>query len=115
MTWANFDDNFADHPKVLALTDAAFRLHVSGILYCARYLTDGHVPTAQAPKLSPGYKPAQLRELVSSGLWERSKGGYQIHDYLDWNRSRAAVLAERRRKSEAGKEGAKRRWHGGGK
>ena len=31
MPWANFDDQFPKHPKVLPLSDAAFRLHVSGV------------------------------------------------------------------------------------
>lgn len=110
MTWANFDDNFADHPKVLALSDGAFRLHTSGILYSARYLTDGVVPATVAARLTPGYKPAHLTELVKAGLWLRGDGGYQIHDYLQWNRSRDQIMSERARKSEAGKRGAKQRW-----
>lgn len=110
MSWANFDDNFADHPKVLGLSDGAFRLHTSGILYCARYLTDGDVPQAQVPKLTPNYRPAHLKELVTEGLWVKGTGHYNIHDYLDWNRSRAQVLSERARKSEAGKRGARKRW-----
>ena len=110
MTWANFDDNFADHPKVLALSDGAFRLHTSGILYSARYLTDGVVPLAVAQRLTPTYRAAYLSELVSAGLWTLSEGGYHIHDYLQWNRSRDQILNERARKSEVGKRGAKRRW-----
>ena len=31
MPFLNLDDNFADHPKVDALTDGAFRLHVAGV------------------------------------------------------------------------------------
>lgn len=114
MTWANFDDNFADHPKVLALSDGAFRLHVSGILYCARYLTDGKVPKAKVSGLTPGYKAAHLRELTVARLWTAPVGGpvthYEIHDYLQWNRSRSSILTERERKAEAGRRGARRRW-----
>jgi hypothetical protein len=44
MAYAKFDDGFADHPKNRALSDGAFRLHVSGILHSARWLTDGAVP-----------------------------------------------------------------------
>ncbi len=40
-----------------------------------------------------------------------SFGDYHIHDYLQWNRSRADVLAERDRKSKAGRKGAEKRWH----
>jgi hypothetical protein len=38
-----------------------------------------------------------------------------IHDYLDWNRSREQIETDRERirkvRSEAGKKGAKARWH----
>lgn len=110
MPWANFDDAYADHPKVMALSDGAFRLHTSGILYCARYLTDGVVPLPVAARLTPGYTPRHLTELVAADLWALGEGGYRIHDYLQWNRSREQILSERSRKSEAGKRGAKRRW-----
>lgn len=113
MAWANFDDNFADHPKVVPLSDTAFRLHTSGILYCARYLTDGYVSASQVPRLTPTYTKAALRELLAPGLWSTDEeGGYNIHDYLQWNRSREQIMYERVRKSEAGKRGAKRRWQG---
>jgi hypothetical protein len=110
VTWANFDDNFADHPKVLGLSDGAFRLHVSGIVYCSRYLTDGEVPAVQVPRLMPNYQAKYAAELVARDLWDRDGESYHIHDYLQWNRSRAQVTSERARKSEAGKRGAKKRW-----
>lgn len=110
MPWANFDDAYADHPKVMGLSDGAFRLHTSGILYCARYLTDGVVPNGVAARLTPHFKPGHLTELVSTDLWSAETDGYHIHDYLQWNRSREQILSERSRKSEAGKRGAKRRW-----
>lgn len=110
MPWANLDDNFPDHPKVAALSDGAFRLHTSGIVYCARYLTDGKVPKVQVPGLSPTYRPVHLRELVAAGLWKAQGNHYIIHDYLQWNRSKAQVEAERDAKSRAGKKGAQNRW-----
>ena len=110
MTWANFDDNFADHPKTLGLSDGAFRLHVSAILYCSRHLTDGFVPKVKAPRLTPNYKPSHLRELLQKGLWQGAGDEYELHDYLEWNRSRESIVSERARKSEAGRRGAKRRW-----
>jgi hypothetical protein len=38
------DDQFPDHPKVVALSDAAIALWLRGICYCSRYLTDGAIP-----------------------------------------------------------------------
>jgi hypothetical protein len=54
-----------------------------------------------------------IDELVRAGLWDRDDKGYVIHDYLEYNPSKAQVLAVREAKSEAGKRGAATRWHGG--
>lgn len=110
MTWANVDDRFPDHPKVIGLSDGAFRLHVSGIVYCARYLTDGFIPKPQVGKLVPNYRSSYLAELTKARLWTSDGGGYVIHDYLQWNRSRAEVEEEKLAKSKAGKAGAEARW-----
>ena len=101
MAWAKFDDGFADHPKVRRLSDAAFRLHVAGILYCARWLTDGVVTAEALPDLVRRYKPSATTELVACGMWREAAGGdaYVIHDYLEWNDSREKV--ERRRTRNA--------------
>lgn len=89
MPYLNLDDHFAIHPKVDALSAGAFRLHVSGLCYCAMNLTDGVVETRRIPRLMPDYKPSYLCELVEAAMWLPTNGGHAIHDYLDWNKSRA--------------------------
>lgn len=123
MPWANFDDQFPKHPKVLPMSDAAFRLHVSGVCYSAQYLTDGRVEADAVALLVPRYKKASLDELLRRGRWHDLGGGcgtdtcptgsedeYVIHDYLEWNRSKEQVEAERERKRKAGRKGAEKRW-----
>jgi hypothetical protein len=90
------DDNFADHPKVDALSHGAFRLHVAGLCYCAKHLTDGVVPAERIARLIRGYRPAMLAELNRAKLWLAHPDGYEIHDFLDWNRSRAWWTDKRR-------------------
>jgi hypothetical protein len=103
MTWAKLDDGFPTHPKILPLSDRAFRAHVLGICYSAQHLTDGFVPR--------GYVDGRAsKELVSSKLWEERDNGFRIHDFTQWNPSREEVLEERARKVAAGKAGAKARW-----
>jgi hypothetical protein len=111
--WATFDDGFADHPKNKGLSDAAFRLHVAGILFCNRYLTDGLIKAEEAPDLVRKYRSAALQELIDKGHWlhHDALGLYEIHDFLQWNRSKAEAEAARERKSKAGKKGAASRWH----
>lgn len=116
MPFLNLDDNFADHPKVDALSDGAFRLHVAGLCYSSKHLTNGYIPADRAPRLVPRFRRAMLEELLG-GLWLPALNGYEIHDYLDWNRSREEIEQDRERikkaRSEAGKKGAAKRWQSG--
>lgn len=92
MPWLRIDDGMVEHLKVASLSDGAFRAHVEAMSFCARNLTDGHIPTAVAKK--QGWSK-RASELVRAGLWEKEEGGHSIHDYLDYNPSRAQVEAER--------------------
>ena len=110
MTWAKLDDGFPEHPKVIGLSDAAFRTHVAAICYAARNLTDGHIPAAALLAVSRG-KPKAVAELHAAGVWHENGGeGYIIHDYLEYNPSKERVERERERKREGGREGARKRW-----
>jgi len=111
MPWANLDDQFPKHPKVVRLSDAAFRLHVSGICYCAQFATNGVIDGEVVSLLVPRFRKATLDELLTKGQWLTHPDGYEIHDYLQWNRSREQIEAERERKSKAGRKGAEKRWH----
>jgi hypothetical protein len=102
VSYLQVDDRFADHPKVAVLSDAAFRAHVSALCYCSSHLTDGVFPTTVAMRLA---RPKVRIELLASGVWMEAPGGYAVHDYLDWNPSRAEVLARRESKRQAGAKG----------
>ena len=106
MGWLRLDDAFGTHPKVAGLSDRAFRAHVMGLLYCAQHLTDGFVPRAMGPRATTA------KELERAGLWSTSRRGWMIHDFLDYNPSRAEVDDKRRAKSIAGAKGAASRWQG---
>ncbi len=116
MSWFHLDDNFPDHRKVAGLSDAAFRLHVAGLAYCSRGLTDGIIPADDVPRLVRRYKPSARTELVDGGLWVESLGHYLIHDYLDWNDSRERVMEKRQKaaKRRAAYEVSRSRGIGGG-
>jgi len=110
MPWIRFEDNFPEHPKVLALSDAAFRLHVRAIGYAARHLTDGHVSSAALRSMTRN--PALPAALVGAGIWETATDGFLVHDYLHYQPSKAEVVEQRMAKKAAGKKGADSRWHG---
>ncbi len=106
MGWLRLDDAFGDHPKIAGLSARAFKAHVLGLLYCARQRTDGFVPAALAPT------GRLLHELTTAGLWTATRRGYTIHDFLEYNPSRAETDARRHAKSIAGAKGAASRWQG---
>lgn len=98
MAWIKIDDAFADHPKVIGLSDKAFRTHIEGLCYSGRYLTDGFIPMIVASRMVNN-DMAILVELSNAGLWleDLPNNGFQIHDYLAHQTSKEQV--EEKRKS----------------
>lgn len=95
-TWIKIDDGFPDHPKVIGLSDLAFRVHISGLCYAGRYLTDGFVPMSIAGRLAHE-DMSILAELSNTGLWrdDVANNGFQIHDYLAHQTSKDEVEQKR--------------------
>ena len=105
MPWGRIDDTWYDHPKLEGIAGEGTwpdRLAAAGLnslawSWCNRFLTDGHVPRRTVEKLGGTHALAEI--LVAAGLWETAASGYQIHDFLVYNDSRAAVLARREKES----------------
>lgn len=96
MPWVRLDDQFPDHPKVVQAGPMAAWLYVCGLAYCARHLTDGFIPAPQVPRLVVGAAPGKLvARLLHAGLWEEVAGGFNVHDFLNYNPSREESLARR--------------------
>ncbi|MFZ0324601.1 MAG: HNH endonuclease [Actinomycetes bacterium] len=96
MPWGRLDDGLYDHPKLDALGRsklAAVGLHALAISWCNRWLTDGLVPVERVRRLGGTVALAEL--LVVAGLWEKAETGYLIHDFLEYNQAKQAVLADR--------------------
>lgn len=106
MTWARLEDTFPDHPKVMALSDAAFRQHVSAICYASRFNTDGEI-NHLALKAIRGSRSIAT-QLVRAGVWDETADGWSIHDFLDYNPSREEAAAKRVTRAEAGRRGGQR-------
>ncbi|MBN1459047.1 MAG: hypothetical protein JXA57_05890 [Armatimonadetes bacterium] len=114
MVWARLDDKFHTHEKVaeldptptmVPLMAAALGLHMLTLSWCSDQLTDGVVPRSQPARLVGGPVDNLIEELLRVGLWERHRRGYVIHDFLDYNPSKAQVEALREAKIEAGRRG----------
>lgn len=126
MSWARLDDGMPENEKIADLSDAAFRGQVTAICYAARNLTDGYLPARFAKQYVRTNKV--LKELVPA-LWHLPRGlceqcrswpeamsavegktdGYYIHDYLDYNPTRAQVLEERAKRQTSKVKGGQAR------
>lgn len=91
MAWVRIHDGAMTHPKLVGLSDKAFRLWVWGLSYAQQHLTDGLLTSDAIP--SRVRRAAE--DLVAKRLWETHDIGFKIHDYLDWNDSRESVIAKR--------------------
>ena len=92
MTWIKLDDTLPNNPKILPLSDKAFRLYIEGLCYANQYLTDGYLAQAVINRLDNGNA---CQELVEAGLWIEAKAGMQIHDYCEHQTSRKVVEEKR--------------------
>lgn len=115
MPWVRVDDAFAEHPKVIQAGPLGIALQVAGLCYANRHLTDGFIPRAAAvtlldfgglalvsPVNSIGVGSGEdvqpehvIAALVELGIWETAPGGYRIHDYEDYQDSKATILENR--------------------
>ena len=99
MGWVKMSDARADHPKLLAAGLAARGLDDAAICWCSSHLTDGLISEGAVAMLAAGYGEKGWRKLVARlvevGRWEPAEGGWRVHDYLQWQRSRSQVEADR--------------------
>jgi hypothetical protein len=109
MPWFKVDDGFHGHPKVVELSLAAVGLWTLAGSWCAKYLTDGMVPTKTVTRL--GGDASEAGELVAAELWLKAAGGFQFKDWHHYQPLKEAVEAERAaaqermRKARAAKKG----------
>lgn len=89
-------------PKHWPLSDGAFRLWFAGLCWSKENLTDGYIPENMLPvlhrdalKLVKELTTPQVRG--KSPLWEGTEGGYQMHDYEDWQDVKSDVQSTRKR------------------
>lgn len=103
-TFIKLHDGYADHDRVIDLTDAAFRMHVSAMCFCGSNQTDGRIKARVLLRYA-GRKA--IDELVAAGLLVETADGYEVHDYLDYNRSREEIEELSAKRSQAGIKGGR--------
>ncbi|CAL9348935.1 hypothetical protein SUDANB1_00421 [Streptomyces sp. enrichment culture] len=118
MVWFALDDGFDTHPKVRKAGNAAVGLFVRLGVHATKHLTEGHL---DGDIVTAYGTAATIRKLLTVGmLHEPGHGcprcpqpaadGYYIHDYLDYNKSRAQIEAAReaaRKRQQKGRDSAR--------
>lgn len=108
MPFGRLHEEAAGDSKLLALSDAAWRMWGMGLIYCQKNLTDGFIPSGAI--FLWGVRSKNLSRVADElctpqvpgkdALWAHAADGYLIHDYLQWNDSKDEILKGR----AAGKE-----------
>jgi hypothetical protein len=133
MPWVRVDDHYDEHPKIAQVGPLGVALWAAALAYANRNGTGGFIPWAVARGLVQweflgpveadgrqkvyriGISSGMLGEdvsaafvidlLLDAGLWEEAEGGYQIHDYGDYQPTTETVDARREVRAAAGRLG----------
>lgn len=131
MPWVRTEDDAPTHTKFFLSGVAAYGWWHAGLSYCNRELTDGFIPIRALALVFPGTHHDDILRLVEALVRERvlhtvSKGqrsgcphpncprrqahedGYMMHDYFDYQPSRAEVMEQRRVRSVSGRKGGEK-------
>ena len=96
---------------IAALSDAAFRLWITGVCWCVEHGTDGWIDASTLSfwRISRRSRAAPIAELTGGPdpLWQVVEGGYMVRGYLDYQYS-SAERAEHREANAA----RQARWRG---
>jgi hypothetical protein len=122
MPFVRLDDTWLENPKIAQAGSLAAHLYCAGITYANRHLTDGFIPDGILYRLAdwtgvvvngdPVTNQDLAGRLVDEGLWARVEHGYEIHDYLEFQPSRAEI---EKRRADLSKTRAKAGSKGGSK
>lgn len=108
--YAKFDLGFAEHPKIIGLSNVAFRALVESVLYSRQHLTDGFIDARVVA--GKGWGEA-VDELTSNDpvkpSWQPVEGGFLIHGFADKQTTSGDIELMREQKRAAGKRSAEAR------
>lgn len=98
-------DTMPEHPKIEALSDAAFRLLLETWCYCSRQLNDGRLSAVAWQRRG---SPRARRELEDEGLVDEAGDGWvQVHDWAEHQRTAAEVRDLSEKRAAAGAAGGR--------
>ena len=109
--WVRVDENFPEHPKVLAAAallgaDGRRRvvaLWLEAVCYSNRYLTDGFISNAVARGFKLDPNPMRVLRVLASRrvrLCLKVPSGFQIHDFDHYQFSKAEIEEKRQKERD---------------
>jgi hypothetical protein len=120
VSWAKIDDQLHGHRKILRAWKCrpALGLHFMAMSYSASHEPKGFVPEEFVEEKLPAVRErsAAIEALTdtpagfTAGLWVPVDGGWNIHDWDEYNGDAKTREEVRAAKSAAGKKGAEARW-----
>jgi len=87
------DSKLYGNAKARSLSPSAFKVMVFAWAWSADNETDGRIPDGILGLLDA--RPKDVRELVEAGAWERNGTGHVIHDWLEHQKSKEQLEADR--------------------
>lgn len=98
------------HEKVCAIEEedrlAAFGLYTASVCFCQQNLTDGRIRNVDLARVFPSPDVSRIAGLLLAvNLFDEDGAGYRVHDYLEHNKSREQIEAEKDAKRTAGRKG----------
>jgi hypothetical protein len=82
--FAKLGHGFADDPKIIGLSDKAFRVYVESLLYACSNMTDGFLDERVLRRYGWLDAAEELTTNDDVPSWVKAEGGYQIHAFCDW-------------------------------
>jgi hypothetical protein len=109
LPWVRLDTNWYTNDKFVELHDrrrlGAVWLYMAGLAYCGQHELAGFIPARMLRIL--GGRPADADALVDVELWHKREGGWEIHDWAEFQQD--GIEAQERRSAHA-RRAARARW-----
>jgi hypothetical protein len=103
VSWTKISDDFSD--DCWTLSDAAFRLHVEGLVWSNRKLLDNRVPVDDLRRFAR--TPDALEELLAVGWWTREGDVLVIRHHAGYQHTRDQVLKRQAANAANGRKGGR--------
>lgn len=106
LPWVRLDTSIFDNPKFLVLfgqnRHRAVVAYIAGMAYSGKHMTGGFIQKEVLPIIHA--RPQEMAHLMEVGLMDPAQGGWQIHDWDEYQLTTDEVVKRRERAQYAAAE-----------